>query len=208
MKHVGVSMFGGLALLIATGGLGAAPELSPEEITRMARQIQRQIVTLSSYGVFDDISFGFQGSSVILRGQASRPTLRKSAERVVSRIEGVEQVINEIEVLPVSGNDDRIRAQVYARIYGHPTLSRYNPNRGTPRWVSPSRVAGGITNDPPRGSHAIHIIVKNGDVRLEGVVNTAGDKVMAGMQANSTPGVFAVSNDLVAAKETLKEKKR
>ncbi len=208
MKHVGVSMFGGLALLIATGGLGAAPELSPEEITRMARQIQRQIVTLSNYGVFDDISFGFQGSSVILRGQASRPTLRKSAERVVSRIEGVEEVINEIEVLPVSGNDDRIRAQVYARIYGHPTLSRYNPNRGTPRWVSPSRVAGGITNDPPRGSHAIHIIVKNGNVRLEGVIDTAGDKVMAGMQATSTPGVFAVSNDLVAAKETLKEKKR
>jgi osmotically-inducible protein OsmY len=197
-------MFGGLALLIATGGLGAAPE----EITGMARQIQRQIVTLSNYGVFDDISFGFQGSSVILRGQASRPTLRKSAERVVSRIEGVEQVINEIEVLPVSGNDDRIRAQVYARIYGHPTLSRYDRNRGTPRWVSPSRVASGITNDPPRGSHAIHIIVKNGDVRLEGVVNTAGDKVMAGMQANSTPGVFAVSNDLIAAKETLKEKKK
>ncbi len=175
----------------------------------MARQIQRQIVNLSEYGVFDDISFGFQGSSsVILRGQASRPRLRKSAERVVSRIEGVEDVINEIEVLPVSGNDDRIRAQVYARIYGHPTLSRYNPNRGTPRWVSPSRVASGITNDPPRGSHAIHIIVKNGNVRLEGVVSTAGNKVMAGMQANSTPGVFAVSNDLVAAKETLKEKKK
>jgi osmotically-inducible protein OsmY len=125
----------------------------------------------------------------------------------VKKIEGVEEVINEIEVLPNSRNDDRVRAEVYARIYGHSILSRYNPNRGTPRWVTPSRVAAGITNDPPPGSHAIHIIVKNGHVRLEGVVGTASDKVIAGMQANSSPGAFAVSNDLVVASEAAGEKK-
>jgi len=167
----------------------------------MARQVQRQIVTLSNYGVFDDISFATQDSTVILKGQASRPTLRTSTERVVKKVEGVEEVINEIEVLPNSPSDDRIRAQVYARIYGHPTLSRYNPNRGTPRWVTPSRIAAGITNDPPPGYHPIHIIVKNGHVRLEGVVDNAGDKTIAGIQANSSPGAFAVSNDLVVAGE-------
>jgi len=128
-----------------------------------------------------------------------------SAERVVKNIEAVEEVINQIEVLPVSGHDDRIRAGVYARIYGHRGLSRYNPNRGSPLWITPGRVAVGITNDPPIGFHSIHIIVKNGNVRLEGVVDTSGDKTIAGMQANFTPGVFSVENDLVVANQQLKE---
>ena len=82
------------------------------------------------YGVFDDIHFGIKGRSVILRGEASRPTLKSSAENVVKKIEGVETVDNEIEVLPLSPNDDRIRAGVYARIYGNQVLRRYTSNRG------------------------------------------------------------------------------
>ena len=65
----------------------------------------------------------------------------------------------------------------------------------------------GITSDPPRGFHAIHIIVKNGHVALEGVVDTAGDKAIAGIQANSTSGVFAVTNDLVVANLAKKKMK-
>ena len=65
----------------------------------------------------------------------------------------------------------------------------------------PTRIAGGITNDPPPGFHPIHIIVRNGHVRLEGVVDTASDKVIAGMQANLSSGVFAVSNDLDVSNE-------
>lgn len=191
------------ALVVAGVAVSAASAADPsdDDVIRIARQIQRQIVTLPTYGVFDNISFGLQGSAVILQGQASRPTLRTSAERVVKRIEGVEEVINEIEVLPLSGADDRIRAEVYARIYGNSALSRYNPNRGNRRWITPTRIAGGITNDPPPGFHPIHIIVRNGHVRLEGVVDTASDKVIAGMQANLSSGVFAVSNDLDVSNE-------
>ena len=94
----------------------------------------------------------------------------------MKKIEGVETVDNEIEVLPLSPNDDRIRAGVYARIYGNPALQRYTSNRGgSARWRSLTRRTMGITNDPPTGYHAIHIIVKNGNVALKGVVDNSGD---------------------------------
>ena len=172
--------------------------------------------------------FGFgiseAGLVVTLSGQASRPRLSSSAERAVKKVEGVAQVVNEIEVLPNSPNDDNIRRGVYINIYGHPALSRLNPNRGTPVSAfsgtlsdaydagfgddpfapafSVAEAAGGITNDPPRGYHPIRIIVKNGRVRLEGVVNSSGDKTIAGMQARGTFGALGVENDLVVANET------
>jgi osmotically-inducible protein OsmY len=124
--------------------------------------------------------------------------LKSSAENVVKKIEGVESVENQIEVLPLSPNDDRLRAQLYARIYGQPSLQRYTANRG-PQFTSMTRRTMGITNDPPIGFHAIHIIVKNGNVTLKGVVDNSGDLAMAEMQANSTPGVFSVDNDLFVA---------
>jgi osmotically-inducible protein OsmY len=167
----------------------------------MAAAIYKQIVTLPQYGVFDNIHFGIKGDgTVTLRGEASRPTLKSSAENVVKKIEGVRQVVNEIEVLPVSQNDDRIRAQTYARIYGNQWLSRYTNNRGGGRYISPTRATIGITNDPPIGWHAIHIIVKNGNIRLVGVVDTSGDLAMAEMQARQVPGAFDVENDLAVAK--------
>jgi hyperosmotically inducible protein len=170
-------------------------------VQRMAAAIYKQIVTLPQYGVFDDIHFAIKGDgTVILRGEASRPTLKSSAENVVKKIEGVRQVINEIEVLPVSQNDDRIRALTYAKIYGNQWLSRYTNNRGGGRYISPSRAEIGITNDPPVGWHAIHIIVKNGNIRLVGVVDTSGDLAMAEMQARQVPGAFDVENDLIVAK--------
>jgi osmotically-inducible protein OsmY len=157
---------------------------------------------LSGYSLFDNISYliNDDGSTVTLRGQVAKPALKTSAERVVQRLEGVEKVVNEIEVLPNSPNDERVRAGVYVRVYGHPTLSRYNPNRGAPLFPSTARRNFGISADPPAGRHPIHIIVKNGHVTLEGVVNTEGDKTIAGLQANSTPGAFSVTNNLVVAK--------
>ena len=183
----------------------AEPQAAPSpEVQRIAAAVHKAIVTLPQYGVFDYIHFAIKGGdTVILRGEASRPTLKSSAENVVKRIEGVKQVQNEIEVLPLSPNDDRIRALTYRAIYRNPSLSRYTSNRGGgARYFSPIRAATGITNDPPIGWHAIHIIVKNGNIRLVGVVDTAGDLALAGMQANSVPGAFSVDNDLiVAAKE-------
>ena len=176
------------------------PAQSPdEEVMRIAAQVRRQIVRLNNYSLFDDIAFGIKSRTVTLRGQASRPTLKKSAERVVSAIEGVDKVVNEIEVLPVSPQDDRIRAAAYMAIYRSPPLSRYDPNRGSPLFRSSvSRVAG-ITEDPPIGFHPIHIIVKNGHLTLEGVVDNSGDKTIAGLRANQVNSVFSVNNDLVVA---------
>ncbi len=172
---------------------------TPQSVLRMAQEIRKQVLTLPQYGVFDDIRFQIKDYTVTLKGEASRPTLKSSAESVVKRIEGVEKVINQIKVLPLSPNDDRIRARVYAAIYYHPTLSRYNPGRGMPVYLTPARVAGGITNDPPVGFHPIHIIVNNGNVTLTGIVDSAMDQQIAGIQANSVSGVFSVENEIQIA---------
>jgi osmotically-inducible protein OsmY len=195
-------------MMMAGGSLPAQEAQMSEQATlKMAQQIQKELVTLNNYGVFDDLRFGIKGREVILRGYASRPTLKDSAEKVVKDIEGVEKVTNKIEVLGLSPNDDRVRAEVYARVYGHPTLARYNPNRGTPRWITPSRIAAGITNDPPFGFHPIHIIVKDGNVTLTGVVANSMDKSIAEIQANQS-SAFSVTNDLVIeGKEQEKEYK-
>jgi len=180
-----------------------APTWSQEDTLRIVQEVQKKLAGLTTYSVFDWITFGVQGKTIILKGYASRPILKSDAENAVKRIKGVENVINEIEVLPNSPNDDRIRAAVYNRIYTQPTLAKYNANQGSlaralgPGGRSVALMAGGITNDPPIGFHAIHIIVKNGNVALYGVVNNDMDKTIAGMQANSAPGAFSVDNDLI-----------
>lgn len=180
----------------------AQPNAAEQKVLQLAKQVQSAILRLPQYGVFDDIHFGIKGDTVTLSGQASRPTLKSSAENVVKKIEGVQSVDNQIEVLPVSPNDDRIRAAVYRRIYGSPTLQKYTANRGpSSRSRSLTARTMGITNDPPIGYHAIHIIVKNGNVTLKGVVDNTSDSAMAEMQANTTPGVFSVTNDLFVTKQ-------
>ncbi len=174
----------------------AEKQPSEQEVTRMAKAIQKGILTLPNYGVFDWITFSFNGYNVVLKGSASRPTLKSSVERIVKGVEGVAAVENRIEVLPLSPNDDRVRTQAYARIYGNSQLSRYNPNRGVGIYMSPARMAVGLTNDPPIGYHPIHIIVKNGNLTLEGVVLNEGDRAIANITANQVPGAFQVENDL------------
>ena len=128
---------------------------------------------------------------------------KSDAANAVKGIPGIDSVDNQIEVLPNSPNDDRIRAAVYNRIYTQPSLRKYNANQGSlaqamgPGGRRFALMAGGITNDPPIGFHAIHIIVKNGNVTLYGVVNNEMDSAIAGIQANSAPGAFSVDNDLI-----------
>ena len=189
------------------------PTWSQEDTLRIVNEVQKKLAGLTTYSVFDWLTFGVQGKTIILKGYASRPILKSDAENAVKRIKGVENVINEIEVLPNSPNDDRIRAAVYNRIYTQPTLAKYNANQGSlaralgPGGPSVALMAGGITNDPPIGFHAIHIIVKNGNVALYGVVNNEMDKTIAGMQANSAPGAFSVDNDLIVQGEASKPAK-
>ncbi len=146
---------------------------------RLEREVRHELVMLPYYGVFDNLAFKVDGYTVTLMGQVARPTLKTDAERVVTDIEGVEKVINRIEVLPLSPNDDRIRLTVYRAIYSHSALQRY-----------------ALQSVPP-----IHIIVKGGDVTLEGVVASEGDKNIANIQANGVPGVFSVTNHLRVEKK-------
>jgi hyperosmotically inducible protein len=140
----------------------------------MVRKIRKELVTLPFYGVFDNLAFEYDGGVVTLYGQVSRPTLKKDAARVVERVSGVDQVINKIEVLPLSNFDDRIRIAVYRAIYRQPGIDRLS-----------------IQAVPP-----IHIIVKNGNVTLEGVAPNRGDATRAFIAANGVPGVFSVKNNL------------
>ncbi len=180
-----------------------ASDADQQQILKIAEGVHKAIVSIPQYGVFDYIHFRVKNRTVTLLGYASRPTLKSSAEDAAKRVSGVESVQNEITVLPNSMNDDRIRAAIYRNVYSQPALQKYTSNRGGGRFgPSVARMAGGITNDPPLGWHAIHIIVENGNVTLRGVVDNSGDFAIAEMRANSTPGVFSVDNDLqVAAKE-------
>lgn len=163
--------------------------------------VRKQITGLTQYGVFDYLWFGIVDRSIVLRGFASRPILKSAAESAVKGVKGVEQVKNEIEVLPLSSNDDRIRASVYQRLYSNPALSKYTSNRGPGRFASPTRAALGITNDPPIGYHSIRIIVKNGEVTLYGVVDNSFDFTVAEVQAKAAPLTFGVFNELTVARE-------
>lgn len=144
---------------------------------RLLREVRHELVMLPYYGVFDHLAFRLNGSEVELLGQVTRPTLKSDAENVVSRIEGVERVVNKIEVLPLSPEDDRLRLALFRAIYGHSALSRYAHQAVPP----------------------IHIIVKNGQVTLEGAVASEADKNIAYIQANSVSGVFSVTNNLRVA---------
>ena len=193
--------------LSASAGYAQTPTPTPtwsqEDTLRIVKEVQKKLGGLSNYSVFDWITFGIQGKTVILKGYASRPILKEEAARSLKGISGVDNVVNQIEVLPYSPNDDRIRAAVYNRIFTQPTLRKYNANAGSlaramgPGGRSVALMAGGITNDPPLGYHAIHIIVNGGHVTLYGAVINQSDAAIAGMQANSSPGAFSVDNDLI-----------
>lgn len=179
---------------------------SREDGTRIVQQVRHELLSLTNYGVFDSLSFGIQGKSIVLKGYASRPTLKSDAERAVKKIDGVAGVVNQIVVLPNSPMDDQIRVGVYRRVYGNAVLRKYTGSPvGFGMFPSVARAAGGITMDPPLGYHAIHIIVNRGHVTLTGVVNSESDANIAGMEANSTPNAFSVDNDLLYPGEKPKE---
>jgi hyperosmotically inducible protein len=149
--------------------------LSPKGTERIMKEVRHELVMLPFYGVFDNFAYKVDADgTVTLLGQVARPSLKSDAENSVKRIEGVEKVVNNIEVLPTSINDDRIRRDTYRAIYGNEVLSQYQ-----------------MRAVPP-----IHIIVKNGHVTLEGAVARQMDKQIAGMQAGQVPGAFSVTNNL------------
>jgi hyperosmotically inducible protein len=142
-------------------------------------KVRHELLMMPYYSVFDHITYKVEGDRVELAGQVHKPTLKSGAARVVQQIEGVSSVTNNIEVLPLSPNDDRIRLGVYRAIYGSSALSRY-------------------TLQPVP---SIHIIVKNGQVTLEGVAANEMDKNIANIQAHSVPGVFSIAQNIVVEKQ-------
>jgi hyperosmotically inducible protein len=169
MKKLGIASFA-LATLLATS---AFPNANTNNL-QLENKIRHEIVMLPYYGVFDDISFQVDQGVVTLTGDTIRPTVRKEVEQAVGRVAGVQRVVNNIEVLPLSSHDDRVRLGVLRAIYWEPALMRYSLP------VVPS----------------IHIIVKNGNVRLEGVVMNEMDRNLAYMRASGVPGAFSVTNNL------------
>jgi hyperosmotically inducible periplasmic protein len=160
-----------LATLVSAQDRGAPTARSAERITK---EVRHELLMLPYFGVFDNIAFKVDGSTVVLIGQVVRPSLKSDAEGSVKHIEGVEKVDNQIEVLPPSPMDDGLRRQLFRAIYGYPSLEKY---------------ALGVQKP-------IRIIVKNGRVNLEGVVDNEGDKNTAGLRANGVPGIFQVTNNL------------
>src|SRR5881227_3046405 len=154
--------------------------LSQSGAERIVKEAHHELVLLPYYGVFDNLAYRVTpDGTVTLLGQVARPTLKSDAERVVKKIEGVERVDNQIQVLPTSPFDDQIRRATYRAIYGNEVLSQY-----------------ALRAVPP-----IHIIVNNGHVTLEGVVARQMDKQIAEMQAKSVPNVFSVTNNLRVEEE-------
>lgn len=155
-----------------------AQEVSPKAVARIQKEVRHELLMLPYFDVFDNLSYKVDGYNVTLYGQVTRDTLKSDAEKAVRGIEGVEKIDNQIEVLPGSPLDDRLRVRLYRAIYGYGPLERYAMPVIKP----------------------IRIVVKNGHVTLEGVVDNQGDKNLAGLRANGVSGIFSVTNNLQVVK--------
>jgi hyperosmotically inducible periplasmic protein len=163
-----------IVLLLAAAVLAQDRDQSARSQERITREVRHELLMLPYFGVFDNIAYRVDGSTVTLLGQVVRPSLKSDAENAVKRIEGVEKVDNQIEVLPPSPMDDRLRIRLYRAIYDYAPLEKYSLGVQKP----------------------IRIIVKNGRVTLEGVVDNETDKNLANVRANGVSGVFSVTNNL------------
>jgi hyperosmotically inducible protein len=163
-----------LAVSLTIAVFLAAQDQNSPAYQRLVKEVRHELVMLPRLNTFDNLEFRVDGPTVTLMGQVTQPVLKSDAENVVKRIEGVEKVVNQIEVLPLSPNDDRIRRAVYLSLVRKPQLQKYF-----------------MQAVPP-----VRIIVKNGNVTLEGIVLNKGDSDIAKISANGVSGVFSVTNNL------------
>jgi osmotically-inducible protein OsmY len=190
-----------LALLGAIGvASGAAQSVTADETVR---SVQRTLERLPYYGVFDYIVFRIDRGTVYLAGYSFEGRLKADAETAAKRAAGVLEVGNEIEVLPASQNDDRIRWATYYRIYTDDFLSRYAPG-GVYGVLQELRDEQHFPGMQPVGRYPIHIIVKNGQTMLLGVVDNASDRQIAEVRAREVTGIFEVENSLIVTRQAEK----
>lgn len=164
-------------LAIARPSVAAQKEVPPQAVERIQKEVRHEVLMLPYFDVFDNIAFKVDGDTVTLFGQVTRPTVKTDVERAVKTIEGVEKVDNQIEVLPVSPSDDRLRLRLFRAIYGFNALQRYALPVVKP----------------------VRIIVKNGHVTLEGIVDSEGDKNLVNLRARGVSGSFSVTNNLTVS---------
>ena len=168
-----LTLFVVLLVALPTLTFSQLESASPAQ-ARIQKEVRHELLMLPYFGVFDNIEYRVDGDTVTLLGDVTRPTLKSDAENAVKHIEGVQHVVNKIEVLPPSPMDDQLRLALYRTIYGFPALEKY---------------ALGVQKP-------IRIIVKNGHATLEGVVDSEADKNLVGLRANTVPGIFSVTNNL------------
>ncbi len=162
------------SLLLLFAGVAETQQRGSGNQVWLTQEVRHQLVMLPYYSVFDNLEYKINGNMVTLLGQVTQPYIKDDAAKAVKSIEGVESVDNQIQVLPLSSMDDEIRRAEFQSIYSFPSLQRY-----------------GNMAIPP-----IHIVVANGHVTLEGVVDTEADKDAAGIRAKSVSNVFSVTNNL------------
>lgn len=190
------TVFGLFAVVLLAGAFGVArPKkqhndvfvTGPPNQTQLARAVRRQLLMLPYYSIFDDLAFRLNGSVVTLIGACPPEPpwdIRSEAENVVKRIPGVTQVINNIKLLPLSNMDWQIRRAEARAIYGDPQIGTRYGYQAVP---------------------SIHIIVDNGHVRLEGVVDNQFDDTLIRTRANAVPGVFSVTDNLIVLSRQAKK---
>jgi hyperosmotically inducible protein len=177
MKHTLILTTACLLTLTLLGVAQDRGDLTARSEERIVREVRHELLMLPYVGVFDFLAYKVQDGTVTLLGDVVRPVTKSDAESAVKHIEGVEKVDNQINVLPPSPMDDRLRIRLFRAIYGYPALQKYELGVQKP----------------------IRIIVKNGRVTLEGVVDSEADKNLAGIRANGVSGTFQVTNNLQVA---------
>lgn len=182
MKHLRNTLFLTIAFLGLMLGSAQAQNFSNNGSRSIERDVFKRIIRLPYYGVFDNIAFQVNGDTVTLYGKVVRPTTRSSAEKVVSKIDGVTNVVNRIEVLPLSNFDDSIRLQTLRTLQNGGSLYRYFLG------ANPS----------------VKIIVDRGNITLEGFIANRGDYNLANILVRGVPGAFSVTNNLVVEKELVR----
>ncbi len=181
MKYRLLLLFASLFAVVTVGAAQDAQRDQPSAKSqeRITKEVRHELLMLPYFGVFDYIAYKVDGYNITLLGQVVRPSLKSDAENSIKHVEGVEKVDNQIEVLPPSPMDDRLRVRLFRAIYQYPALQKYELGVQKP----------------------IRIIVKNGHVTLEGVVDNEADKNLAGLRANGVSGIFSVTNNLHVVKD-------
>jgi hyperosmotically inducible periplasmic protein len=189
------------SLLVATAWVGTArPAAQSVAAKQTVFNVEQALVRLPYYGVFDFLAFGVDRGTVTLQGFAYQGSLKSAATQAVKRVSGVDDVVDKIELLPASQNDDRIRWATFYRIYTDDFLSRYAPGGASGARYDAQQFAR-FPGMQPYGTYPIHIIVKGGRTTLVGVVDNESDKTVANLRAREVDGVFGVENELVLSKK-------